>query len=659
LAQGHVPPIVLFARCGARASKTVWEHAMPPKKAAAAPQEEAAKTEPADTGPKRPLPVWVYGINDHLEGPKALPADFKRCLTMREDYLKLCSTVGAVPHPGLKAKVKVVKPPSLQRRGSKGQTDPAVNLGRRGSAASAQKSAAAAAAAAEGGVSAFGGRRQSNAGRQLEPPEPPPPPPVPVSPETEDAVLSVRSMLLDRISAHLLGLLLPAAKNIKVLVFSDCRLDVEMLHLLRKGLAAESSVEMLQIEWNPLEVPLPSAEELEAEEAAKREAAAAEAAGESADGTAPAAPEPAEPAEPSAKHYDLEARERCRYLKQSQRILLGFKEHLTDLFDGDFGAAFAALEAAGDADVPLNSCDFQGVMEARLGITGSQIVSAFEVLDGPDYAGSEGVISLTSLRRALEALPEEVVREGVDDAVGASLACFVEPDCILEGLSLRACGIGRLELAPLVNTLKQCPWNLRMLNLWDNFLCDRCAELLASAAEEYRGLEYIGLGRNRITDKGLDKICGPFNCQILDDAGLKTAQEHVKGQQAQAEAVEKAKAKAKAKAAPSPGDAKEKRESPLYFDDLKESPAEEEGGEPVWVFRRHTELKTLNVSENPIKDGRALEALQMMGPEAELVLRGCPVSSQMLTKRTEITSKGRRASGTLSGLTSGWVLRMV
>merc|ERR1712054_369192 len=101
----------------------------------------------------------------------------------------------------------------------------------------------------------------------------------------------------------------------------------------------------------------------------------------------------------------------------------------------------------------------------------------------------------------------------------------------------------------------------------------------------------------------------------------------------QAEAAEKAKAKAKAKAAPGPGDGgKEKREPPLYIDDLKESPAEEEGGDSIWVFRRHTELKTLNLSENPIKDAKALEVLQLVGPEAELVLRGCPVSGQLLKK---------------------------
>lgn len=252
-------------------------------------------------------------------------------------------------------------------------------------------------------------------------------------------------------------------------------------------------------------------------------------------------------------------------------------------------------------------------------------------------------------------LPDEVVREGVDDPVGAVLASFVQPDTVLESVSLRACGISRLEIASVAAILKQCPWTLRILNLWDNYLCDRCAEMLASSIEEYRGLEYIGLGRNRITDTGLAAICNPFNWQVLDEAGLKTAQDHVKAQQAKVEA----KAKAKAKAAPAPGDGKEKRVSPDYVDELKDT-VDEEGGETVWVFRRHTELKTLNISENPIKDGRALEILQLLGPECELVLRGCPVSGQML-KKPDIAAKGRRASGVagISAMDGGWVLRMV
>merc|ERR1711865_775538 len=151
------------------------------------------------------------------------------------------------------------------------------------------------------------------------------------------------------------------------------------------------------------------------------------------------------------------------------------------------------------------------------------------------------------------------------------------------------------EMAVIGDTLKQCPWNLRILNLWDNHLCDRAAVLLASAVEEYRGFEYIGLGRNRITDVGLAALCAPFNLQVLDEDGLHEKQEHVKGQQAKIDAD--AKAKAKAKAAPAPSEGRQKREAPQFVDELKEFPPEEGSSEPsVWVFKRYHDLKILNVS---------------------------------------------------------------
>jgi len=414
-------------------------------------------------------------------------------------------------------------------------------------------------------------------------------------------------------------------------------------------LQSTSSVEALQIEWNPLEFPLPTVEETEAEEAAKAADAAAAAA--DADGTSATVPQTTEG---GATCYDLEFRERSRYRTQSQRTLQGFRERLADLFDGSLDAAFEALEIAGDAAALLNCCDFQGIMETRLGISGQQVVNTFEVLDGPDYAGSQGFTSLSSLRHALVNLPEDVVREGVDDPVGAALALFVHPSSVLESLSFRACNIGRVELAVMGETLKQCPWNLRILNLWDNHLCDRCAVLLASAFEEYRGFEYVGLGRNRITDVGLAALCAPFNLQVLDDVSLLEKQEEVKGQQAKIDAD--AKAKAKAKAAPAPTEGRQKREAPQFIDELKEYPAENDSGESMWVFKRYHELKTLNVSENPIKDGKALEELQLYGPpQSELVLKGCPVS------RMNVATRARRSSGVdgIGSINAGWVLTLV
>lgn len=73
-------------------------------------------------------------------------------------------------------------------------------------------------------------------------------------------LFSIRSMLLDHFSMQLLSLLLPTVQNIKVLCFSDCGLDVEMLHLLRQGLAGSCHIEALQVEWNPVDLPMSAVE---------------------------------------------------------------------------------------------------------------------------------------------------------------------------------------------------------------------------------------------------------------------------------------------------------------------------------------------------------------------------------------------------------------
>mmetsp|Transcript_27044 Transcript_27044/g.43285 ORF Transcript_27044/g.43285 Transcript_27044/m.43285 type:complete len:611 (-) Transcript_27044:55-1887(-) len=610
---------------------------MAPKKKS----EHEELSPPKEEESKRASPVWVYGINDHLEGPKCLPADFKRGATLREDYVKLSELVGAVAHPALKVKPKVQKVPALGRRYSK-------NRAERG-----EVKDQATLNVDMTGATQWGGGKPSNVGTD-KPTENPP------AEEVEEPVLSLRSMLLDRISVHLLGLLLPAGHKVKVLIFSDCRLDVDMLRLLRAGFVSGCPVEALQIEWNPLEVPLPTVEDMEAEEKAKaEEALALAAANENTDGTTSAVNTESVEADmmlSAANHHDLEVRERRRYLIQSQRTLRSFKERLADHCNGSLEAAFEILEAAGDAEKPLTCEDFYSVIEARLGFRGPQVVAVFEVLDGPDYAGSEGTLTLGSMRRALESLPEEVVREGAEDPVGSALAAFVEPSCCLESVSLRASALGRAEFVPIANALKNQPWQLRILNLWDNLLCDRCAEKLGEALEVYRGLEYIGLGQNRITDEGLKSVTAPFNLRVLNEETLKAAQETVKDQHAKIEA----KAKAKPRPATANGE-REPREPPLYVDDLKENAAEEEGGDSVWVYRRRTELKTLNLSENPIRNPEKVTHLQMIGPEGiDLVLRGCPVASIMTPKRPDLAGpRGRRASGygTLDG--GGWTLRLL
>merc|ERR1712014_541080 len=67
----------------------------------------------------------------------------------------------------------------------------------------------------------------------------------------ENSVFTVNTIQFDRISAHILGLILPETRHLKVLRFVDCRLNLEMIRLLRLGLTGQCSVECLQVDFNP------------------------------------------------------------------------------------------------------------------------------------------------------------------------------------------------------------------------------------------------------------------------------------------------------------------------------------------------------------------------------------------------------------------------
>ena len=96
-----------------------------------------------------------------------------------------------------------------------------------------------------------------------------------------------------------------------------------MLRLLSSGLVSHCSVESLQIEWNSLDLPLPTLEEEDQQEEEENEV----------------------PAFDKASSL-LEARERKRYTMQSDRLLLNFREWLESRFQG-LEAAWRVLDLAG------------------------------------------------------------------------------------------------------------------------------------------------------------------------------------------------------------------------------------------------------------------------------------------------------------------------
>lgn len=546
--------------------------------------------EMSSAGPERG-PLWVYGCNDHLVNEVVLPEKFDRSGLLKKDFEQACSLVGAVPHPAFKYR------PSVQ---PKSRRPSAVAMHRRPSAQPGDTEDPDIEAAKEAALS--------------------------------QPLLAVRSVLLDRPSMQILSKLLPTSQHLRQICFSDCRLDVEMVGLLRRGLADNCSIEALQIEWNPFELSLPTSEEMEA--------AIAEIG--------------AEFPKDETDGWSLESRERYRYRLQSRRHLRAFRDWLAGTRGGSLAAVWEDLQETPE-DRQLSVDAFHALFD-KFGIGGPQITEIFEVLDGPDFATGMGRTTLSRLRAALDTLPEQQdsAEEEPRDPIGEAFAPFFDGECVVESISLRACSVGWYEIQLVAEALKASPWQLRGLNLWDNRLCDRSARLLADALNEYRGLEFLGLGRNRITDAGLVALCQVFQATNLDET---TAKQAIKDQEVVIAAKAKAAAKAKGKAAPKAAAAgvRVRREKKDFTEVYEELPPVVEGGEPTYRSRIPAELKLLCLSENPIKNVKTIETLQPLGPKgSELLLKLTAAAQALLAKKPELASKDKKPYCPGG---EGWVVR--
>eukprot|EP00931_Biecheleriopsis_adriatica_P040416 TRINITY_DN23168_c0_g1_i1.p1 TRINITY_DN23168_c0_g1~~TRINITY_DN23168_c0_g1_i1.p1 ORF type:complete len:592 (+),score=136.41 TRINITY_DN23168_c0_g1_i1:100-1875(+) len=576
----------------------------------------------------KPLPpVWVYGINDHLDLPAELPAGFEPSGSLVTDFRQLCEMVGAAPHPAFKVRKKVET-----------TSRPLVNA-RRPSI-----------------------MRAPLQGDGLSPSSPPSEKEI----VREGPHLAVRSVLLDRTSMGIVSLLLPFTQTLRTLCFSDCNLDCDMLKLLAAGLVGNCSVESLQLEWNILDLPLPTLSEKDDEMESRT---GVEDADVESRGAVEAMAVSASAFDSAAKL--LEARERKRYTVQSERLLRNFKEWLESIH-GSLGDAWRCFEPhkrilgdieGVDCNAEMQSSDFHVVIYERLNASGPQVLEVFEVLDGPDF-GTEGGgrTTLNTLKTALENLPEEKA-ESEEEPLGQALAAFMDSKCVLESLSVRACAVSRVELVPMCAVLAKRPWHLRSLNLWDNRICDRGAELLAGALDVYRGLEYVGLGKNRISDVGLQVLCKPFSVSTIEEADAPAIQQTIAQQEAAAQAVAAAKDKAVAESKEFTG--RQRRVEVPLVDELEEKPPVGDAESSTFLLRRQTELRCLVLSENPIKSAEVLEALQPHGPRgAELVLRFTPAAAELGAKRPELLKDRERrpllnlAQKDSSAPAEGWILRI-
>jgi len=196
----------------------------------------------------------------------------------------------------------------------------------------------------------------------------------------------------------------------------------------------------------------------------------------------------------------------------------------------------------------------------------------------------------------------------------------------------------------------------------------------------YRGLEYLGLGKNRLTQAGMSSVVKPFQIEVFGEARYQEIMDEKAQQEGGGKADPKGKAKAKPKAKPearrdSQGTARRasmaksgrcKREATKTEEEIEEVP----GDPPTYILRRPCELRTLTLSENPISGAEVVEALQPHGPRgAELVLRGTPAAAQLIAKRPELAVKVLRPPAGLAGPLpgsnlgsapsgDGWVLRV-
>lgn len=464
---------------------------------------------------------------------------------------------------------------------------------------------------------------------------------------SQESTICIRSTLVDRFSIKVMQLLLPTSLHLETLIFSNCRLDLDMVGLLRKGLGVEGcTVHNLQLEWNPLEVPLEMAVEPNAQAGEDGAGGDAAAEGDIEGGS-----------KPGFEDLDLDQLELKRDLKQGRRTLSMVQDFIWQKFgynryNGCMDAAWEAIESSGQGAEKLHPGPFAEVADEVLGLHASEAAEAFEVLDGIHFGMAEGRVSLNALKSALQDLPEPDGFDAAKDPLGDAFAAFVDAGSMLECLSLRSCGISRRELVPITGMLMAEGRHITILNLYGNRICDLGVEHVVTALQEYRGLEYLGLGQNRITDVGLGllvKGLGPEIVSADDEADIR-AQVEAKAAEVAAKQVNPPRVDA---------NGRELHERPALCDELeeKEDPAT---GQIILIRKKPSELKTLNVSENPICDAEAIQVLQFQGDGVELVLRQTPAARSMVEMKKrqdkEIRRKDSKKFGSQSGEKGGWRL---
>lgn len=419
--------------------------------------------------------------------------------------------------------------------------------------------------------------------------------------------LTLQSCLLDRASMLMLQVVLPYALHLSSLRLSGCALDVELLTLLRQALSADTSVQTLHVEWNRVELPMEDSSKSSIKD---------------------------------AHHWsEIDEAERKLEQRKSQRYLLTFRDELEMLQGGTIAEAVQQLaekvvpgRATSAVRWPMDLQTWISIFYDTFHMDVLDCEPIFHILDS-DHGSGDGLVPLVKLQEVLQGLPRQEASteerllpplqppECTDD-IGSSFAAFLDKTSPLEMLSFRCCNLSRLEVQAISSALASPSPHLRALNLWGNKICDHSTKYLAEALEFNFGLQFLGLGRNFVTHVGLQTLCQVLGVtHVTDKAVGDKIMKHLKDQQKEFDKKKKAFG-----AAPKDGNGRERYWPSPHLDTCEEQ--KDEAGASFWLWRRNTELQTLNLEDNPINDADAVEALQPFGTGA-LILRSTPCAATL------------------------------
>lgn len=497
--------------------------------------------------------LWTFGANDQIED---LPADrlkeFKPTGSFRADFVALSAKCGIPTHPGFVPPVR-----------------PAVRF--------AAKSASHENASEKGGKDA-----------------------------KEGSVLSLQSVLVGRAAMLVFRNVIPAALHLEVLRLTSCCLDIDCLGLLRAGLTEACSVAILQLDWNPLELPIDAAALKAAVQAGQVE--------------------------------EIDKLEQELEQQQAQRNLHAFKGVLASRF-GDVPSALKELGVAATKnceELEATACfepfafpAWADAFRIVLNADADEAEKIFSIVNGPLYGTGDGVASFRSLEKIFEGLPEPATQDEAADPIGRAFAAFADATSPLDVFSLRHCGLSRLEMVAMGRALSQTQ-HLRGINLWGSNICDAGVAYLAESLDANPCLQFLGLGRNSVTHVGLEKLCSVLGYQRID--------EKAKADQIMKDIKDKAKAREawmKGLKAPKKDVHGIDRYTPEAG--LPTCSLQTDAVGDFWLWGRNMTLKTLNLEHNPISDAAAVMKIQPFGVGA-IHMKGVPCAVELLQLFTEATA---------------------